>query len=122
MNIGAAFSALFSKAKDSVDAADIKERNWSSLRWLGLLAFVGLIVYNASSHLLTEGALTLVFKAFTVWVACNTVTRVASTVSNAWVRIKLGTAFDADGKLTKEERDVLLALVKDKEPAESAKP
>ena len=114
MNIGAAFSKLFEKTKDSVDAADVKERNWSSLRWLGLLAFVGLIVYNATSHLLTEGALTLVFKAFVVWMVCNTITRAVSTAANAWVRIKLGTAFDKDGVLTADEKEVLLASVADK--------
>jgi len=111
MNLGAAFSALFAKAKDRVDKADVKERNWSSLRWLGLLAFVGLLVYNASAHLLTEGTLVLVFKAFVVWLVCNTVTRAVSTVANAWVRIRLGTAFDSDGVLTPEEKEALLALV-----------
>ncbi len=113
MNFGAAFSALFAKAKDEIGAADIKHRDWSSLRWLGLLALVGLVVYNATSHLLAEPALALIAQVFIWWMGFNTVTRVTTTVMNAWSRVRLGEAFDKDNDLSEAERAALADAGKD---------
>ncbi len=107
MNFSAAFSALFAKAKDEIGSADIKHRDWSSLRWLGLLALVGLVVYNATSHLLAEPALALIAQVFIWWMGFNTVTRVATIAMNAWSRVRLGEAFDKDGTITKEEKEII---------------
>lgn len=107
MNLGAAFSALFTKAKDGVHKADLQHRDWSSLRWLGLLALVGLVVYNATSHLLSESSLTLIAHCFVVWLICNTVTRAVTTVANAWSRVRMIETLDKDGKITSGERSVL---------------
>lgn len=107
MNIGAAFSALFAKAKDATRTADVTHRDWSSLRWIGLLALVGLVVYNATSHLLSESSLTLIAHCFVVWLVCNTVTRSVTTVANAWSRVRVIEALDKDGEITSGEQKAL---------------
>jgi ABC-type siderophore export system fused ATPase/permease subunit len=109
MNIGAAFSALFAKAKEEIHKADLPHRNWSSLRWIGLLALVGLVVYNATSHLLSDTSLTLIAHCFVVWLVCNTVTRAVTTAANAWSRVRVIEALDKDGEVTEGEQKALVA-------------
>ncbi len=113
LNFSAAFSALFAKVKGEIGSADIKHRDWSSLRWLGLLALVGLVVYNATSHLLAEPSLALIAQVFIWWMGFNTVTRGITIVMNAWSRVRLGEAFDKDNDLSDAERAALGEAEKD---------
>ncbi len=107
MNLGAAFTALFTKAKDEVSKADVAHRNWSSLRWLGLLALVGLVVYNAASHLLADASLQLIAHCFVIWLVCNTVTRAVTTAANAWSRVRMTEILDKDNEITPGEQAIL---------------
>ena len=114
MNLGAAFSALFSKAKTELHTADIVHRDWSSLRWLGLLALVALVVYNATSHLLAEPSLTLIAHCFVVWLVCNTVTRSVTTAANAWSRVRALQIVDQDGVINDGEQRAIDGVTTDK--------
>jgi NAD/NADP transhydrogenase alpha subunit len=111
MNLGAAFSALFAKAQTETHSADQTHRDWSSLRWIGLLALVGLVVYNATSHLLADSSLTLIAHCFVVWLVCNTVTRSVTTIANAWSRVRVIEAADKDGEVTEGEQKAIATLV-----------
>lgn len=110
MNLGTAFSSFFSNlfAKAETDVKDeIQHRDWSSIRWIALVAFVGLIIFNTTKQLVSPDGLTLIFKAFVVWTIGNTLTRLAVIAANAWRVVTLAKVFDQDGKLTTDERAFL---------------
>lgn len=110
MNLGTAFSSFFSNlfAKAETTATDeIQHRDWSSIRWIALVGFVGLIIFNTTKQLVSSEGLTLIFKAFVVWTIGNTLTRLAVIAANAWRVVTLAKVFDQDGQLTTDERAFL---------------
>jgi len=92
MNLGAAissfFSNLFAKAENSV-ASEIQHRDWTSIRWLALIGFVCLVVFNTTKQLVSPEGMQMIFKGFVVWTIGNTLTRLAVIAANAWCKVAL---------------------------------
>lgn len=92
MNFGKAFSSfftnLFAKAENSV-MSEIQHRDWTSIRWLALVALACLLVWNFTKQLMSPADLQILLKAFIVWTIGNTLTRMAVIFANAWCKVAL---------------------------------
>lgn len=104
MSFSKAFSALF----ESDDANEVKHDKFTSMRFMAMIAFVGLIVWTTKG-LLTDANLHLIFYAFAVYVAGDTATRMMQILVNGRIKLAEVKAFTSDGTLDANETKVLSA-------------
>jgi len=94
------------EVKDKV--ADLVHERWTGSRLVLLLAFAGLLIY-ITKGMLTEHNIDRLFWALAIYMICNTVSKVAVIIGNAWLKVWQTRAFMKDGKLDDNERAILNA-------------
>lgn len=79
----AAWKALFTKAETDIKA-EIAAPNWADLGFLGLVAFVLLLMYNPVKQLVQPADLGILAGVFKVWLICHTAKWITAQAINGW--------------------------------------